>query len=143
MLPQNLKIDPGYEKISTTCRELLRSGMPFDLLEYELARLSLQFLGDYKPKTEPYVPEEVVRFQMLTKQDISRMPKSDYDALESKFKSANANYSRDRSRLSAENAGSLRWLKVMLASLEKRNHPGVVGVRQMLSKHENFIGAGL
>ena len=105
-------------------------------LDYELAKISLEFLDDYAFKIEPDKPFGLRRFEALRKEEIANMIAADYDKQKHEAEIQKSSWFRERGMIGAINGSNLRWLKSMKQILEKNNHAETENVQCLINEHE-------
>lgn len=136
----DLKAEKGYEWVAEACMSLHKARqarkITQDQLDWELTKISLEFVNDYRFKFSPDEPYQLKRFRDLKREDIARMTKEDHEQLKKNADIQAAMWNKEKSMIGAINSGNLMWLKTMKEHLEKNNHERLHEVQMLITEHE-------
>ena len=131
--------EKGHQ-IAQACREVgaaHKTGkITLEILDYELAKISLEFLGDYSPKNEPTKPIALRQFEAMTRDQIANLDKKVYEEKLQKYRMEKADWISDCEKIGAVNDSNLRWLNTMREALRKNNHQSEGAVSLIIFQHE-------
>ena len=124
-------------EIATCCLELSKAReerkLTQEQLDYELAKLSLEFINDYGPRQEPSCPYEVQMFLKMNRDEKKRL---DPDELES-LKNKSMKWLREKEVIVFENRSHLRWLLYIENILKEKNNSGALIVQGMINEYKS------
>jgi hypothetical protein len=127
-------------QVKEMCDELLQakeSGrINQDQLEYELAKLSLEMLGDYRPKQEPAMTGELAKMMCYTRSDWAAM--QDPDA-EKRFAELKGKHKAHCGHIKADNNSNEYWLGICRDSFKKNNNPKWILFQNMIADHQGVL----
>lgn len=128
------------EEVKTMCDELLvafrQQKITLDQLEYELAKLTLEMIADYAPKSEPHMTGELARFQTMGRSEWAAFSPDQLKAAEARFTELRAKYKSAVSHVRADNNSNLHWLKICRDSLQKNNHAKWMLIQNLIADHQ-------
>lgn len=129
-------------EVKSMCDELLKAKMAGkitqDQLDYELAKLSFEMLGDYSPKRDPHMTGELARFQTMSRSEWAALSPEVFKAEETRFAELKAKHKAAVSHVRAENNSNLHWLKNCLESFKKNNNPKWMYFQNMIADHQGI-----
>lgn len=127
-------------QVQRVCQELLegkRSGkINQEMLEYELAKISLEFLNDYRLLSMPSKPQTIYFFEGLRQEEITRMGRAEYENKKQNYEDLRKAWRLECEKVKAANQSRLLWLRMMRDALKKKEHPAVFEVQTLINGHE-------
>lgn len=128
------------EQVAKACIELGKARqareITQEMLDYELAKLSLEILDDYLPRPMPSKPVTMLRFEQTPKSEIARLSKEEYTEMLEAYRVERENWKRSCNSIHADNRSNYQWLKQVLKSLESKGHDGAEKVRTVVYRHK-------
>lgn len=141
------KMDPQNEKEkewAKHCSDLLKAKLDGEItqevLDYEMAKLSLEFLDAYRPQPLPQKPYNLRLHEELSKEDIAQMGKASFAEKEKAYWEEFGSWRAAVRAIRERNISNLLWLRACKKSLKKRgqdSHAEVV--RGLIEEHEKEL----
>lgn len=126
-------------EVKPMCDELLeakRAGkLTQDQLEYELAKLSLEMLNDYRPRNEPPKPMELVRFEGMSRGEWASMGEFTTREAEARYTNLKAKHKAHCGHILADNNSNLFWLEQCRDIFRKNNNPKWMMFQNVIADH--------
>lgn len=135
-----IKIDKGFEWVSSHCMELLRAKLSGQLdqdgFDYEIAKLTLEFIAEYEKKPLPGKPISMRSFEEMPKGMLDNMRRQDAENVVNQYNEQKSRYAKVCQEISDQNTRNVIWLEHVLEILKKTNHERVSDVQGVLSTHD-------
>jgi len=126
-------------QVKSMCDELLAAKLAGkitqDQLEYELAKLTLEMIGDYRPKAMPAMTGELAKMMMYTRSDWATMQDP---SAEARFAELKGKHKAFCGHIAADNSSNLYWLRLCRDVFKKNRNPKWMEFQNVIADHEGL-----
>lgn len=124
------------KEVSGFCNEMLKAKMEGKItqeqLDYEMSKLSLEFIDEYRYKSSPSLEYGSHLFMNLSEEKKKKLDDKERAVHELEIRK----WKDECSKIHAVNDSNLCWLKYILNILKQKDHPGFYKVIEVMGTHK-------